>query len=466
MRISDYLRQQHILIDSPCGGAGKCGGCKVLIWSKDEPEKSKRYVLACQTEMEDNLVVQYRGVEVSGESVAEIPVEFNPEWREGPQLLAVDLGSTTIAVKNLTTGETAVGENHQRTYGHDIISRIDAAVRGYGRELRDLMVRDLTDLGERVHFRGGKILISGNTAMEHLLEGQDVTGLSKAPFQPGDITYHRLGEENIYLMPGFSAFVGGDIVSGVYKLDMDLSEEYNLLLDLGTNGEMVLGNRDGFYITSTAAGPAFEGGNIKRGVAGIPGAITDVNIKKGFSRVETIDGKPAVGICGAGVVSACANLLLDGDMDRSGLLAEEYREDGFVLYRRMQGDEIYFTQEDIRQVQLAKAAIRAGIEILIASSGIRIEEIAHVYLAGGLGNAISVEAAVQIGLLPEELANRVVAVSNTSLGGAERFLREESSENGALDLQARMKKIPGMAKEILLANHEDFGKYYLQYLNF
>jgi uncharacterized 2Fe-2S/4Fe-4S cluster protein (DUF4445 family) len=473
MKISEYLRQQQVLLDMPCGGHGICQNCKVTVWKEGELRADAKEVLACQTEYQEGMTILYQGKEIkNGDNLMQgfpLPNHISGK-EEGPQLIAVDLGSTTIAVKNMANGECAVSENHQRAYGHDIVSRIEAAISGQEYVLHDLAWEDLYNLFRRVDFDGnGQVIIAGNTTMQHFLEGVDVKGLSHAPFDAGDISFHKMEESDFYLMPGFSAFVGGDIVSGIYALDMDQSEEYNLLLDLGTNGEMVLGNKDGFYITSTAAGPALEGGNIAEGMAGIPGAIYDVEIKKGFSRAKVIDNRLATGICGAGVIATCAELLRDGCMNSHGILNEEYREEGFPVYSLNEKYVIRLTQDDIRQVQLAKAAIRAGIQVLMDEAKIEWSQISHVYLAGGLGYALNPEHAVEIGMIPEVLLDRVEAVGNTSLLGVTKCISKWQKEGGSIEDCAaihRIEKIPAMGREILLSNHEDFSMYYLSYLDF
>lgn len=269
-------------------------------------------------------------------------------------------------------------------------------------------------------------------------------------------------------MPGFSGFVGGDILSGVYALDMDQRGEISLLVDLGTNGEMVLGNCDGLYMTSTAAGPALEGGNIQYGMPGISGAISDVTVRRGFSRVETIDGEPARGICGSGVIAACSEMLRDGIIDRHGHLSEAYGEEGFPLYRRTQWEEVRFTQEDIRQVQLAKSAIRTGIELLQKAMGVTYDAVQHIYVAGGLGHALSVEKALTIGLLPREYVGRIHVVGNTSLEGAKKYARMyREGEAAVQSTRERMRQIAALRQnEVVLANQSEFMELFLKYMEF
>jgi len=371
--------------------------------------------------------------------------------------------------------QTYTAINRQRAYGADVISRIKASCEGAKAALKESIREDLNRgirwLMEKTgmtqeQVRG--IVIAGNTTMIHLLMGYDCAGLGVYPFTPVNIDLIRGGSREILggdldapvsVLPGISAYVGGDITAGLLECGFDRSEEISMLIDLGTNGEMAIGNRERILVTSTAAGPAFEGGNIQWGTGSVAGAISSVEIKNGRVRIHTIGEREPVGICGTGVLETAAELVHNGIADETGLLDEKYFDGGYPLAVGKDGKTICFTQQDVREIQLAKAAVRAGLETLILRYGIHKEEISHIYLAGGFGFHLDMQKAVRIGLLPEEFEGRVRTVGNSSLGGAVRFLMEEGAED-------RLERMRGVTSEIGLSNDRDFHAFYMDYMFF
>lgn len=388
--------------------------------------------------------------------------------------IAIDLGTTTLAfaLVALRTGKilrTHTAVNPQRLYGTDVISRIKASAEGRGKllmvSIREALYkgsRILTDAAGRGFNFVEKIVISGNTTMLHLLMGYPCDSLGSYPYLPfkaGTIhtTFRELFGNGISvpvtLLPGISAFIGGDVTAGLLACGYDRAEKPCLLIDLGTNGEMAIGNRERILTASTAAGPAFEGGNISCGTGSIPGAISRVSIANGKPRFETMGSQPPIGICGTGVIELAAELLKAGLMDGTGLLAEPYFGRGYPVAG------FFFTQKDIRELQLAKAAVRAGMETLIKLYGITYGELHKVYLAGGFGYRINLDKAVCIGLLPEELIGKTVPAGNTSLAGVILSLTEDAAPN-------RMDRILSAAEEIHLANEEGFEDLFIGSMNF
>jgi uncharacterized 2Fe-2S/4Fe-4S cluster protein (DUF4445 family) len=211
--------------------------------------------------------------------------------------------------------------------------------------------------------------------------GYDCKSLGEYPFTPVNIdliegTYKEILADDylqasVRIVPGISTFVGGDITAGLFSCNVDQQEEYSLLIDLGTNGEMALGNKDKIIVTSTAAGPAFEGGNIEWGVGSLEGAIAGVKIVDGKAEVRTIGDKAPIGICGTGGIETVAELIKAELVDETGCLDDDYFDEGYPLAETENGEEIVFTQQDVREVQLAKAAVRAGIETLFLRYGIQ-----------------------------------------------------------------------------------------------
>ena len=380
--------------------------------------------------------------------------------------LCIDIGTTTIAAERLDGAATAVytAVNRQRRFGADVISRIEASNRGRGRELQSIILRQINEAIDALYpekLPPEQILISANTTMVQLLLGCSCLKMGAYPFEVENKAYteteflYRGRKVPMRIIPSVSAFVGGDIVSGLYSCDFDLSDELNLFVDLGTNGEMALGRRGKILVSSTAAGPAFEGGRISCGTGSCDGAVCSVSLKKG--EIKTINGAPAYGICGTGIVELVAEMLDSGIIDETGLLRDEYFDGGFEF-----ADGLRFTQGDIREVQTAKAAVRAGIETLMSNFGCKYDEIGTVYIAGGFGYRLDIDAACRIGLVPAELARKCVAVGNSSLGGAVRL----AAEHDFAAALGRMDAICGMCREVSLALDAEFEERYVGFMGF
>lgn len=481
----EILRKNGIFVSADCGGKGVCGKCKVLvtegelpitvedkkIFSEEELEKGMR--LSCKAVLQGNLAISLgisdeREFKALGNGEAEcVRVSQQNQYRRGDYGIAIDIGTTTLAFSllELYSGrivDTYTAVNHQRVYGADVISRIQAANAGKGEELRQSIEEDIKNGIEQLGIKGRviQIAIAANTVMLHLLREYSCEGFSRYPFKPVTLETEEFHVEHtkVTLLPGISAFVGADITAGLYACEVMEQDENVLFLDIGTNGEMALKVKDKLYVASTAAGPAFEGGNIKWGVGSICGAISGVTFADGKAKITTIENKMPIGICGTGVVEAVAELLEAGLIDENGKLEEPYFKEGFPLGENEKGEEIVLTQQDIREIQMAKGAIRAGIEILIKQAGIEYKEIEKVYLAGGFGYYLDVKKASQIGLLPKELADKTVAAGNTALKGAIRFLAEQKLKP--------LQKIAENATEVQLAEKKEFQELYLEWMGY
>ncbi len=376
--------------------------------------------------------------------------------------IAVDIGTTTVVAHllNMNTGETTdtvSAVNRQKTSGADVISRIEYCIRKENglTELNEKILNQIGEFALSLVERSGirkdsvySVMAAGNTTMLHLLSGIDPEGIASAPFIPGSLkateyTALELGnfplDSVFFTIPSISAYVGADITAGILNTRMHERNEMSLLIDIGTNGEIVLGNKEVLYCCSTAAGPAFEGAHITCGTGGISGAIDTITMEGNEIRYTTIGDEKPAGICGSGIVDAVAVLLKSGAADFTGRFigAEEAekpltkeimdkyfqqgKSDSLVLVNAEDsatGDNIIFTQKDIREVQLAKAAISAGIATLIHEAGISEDDIQHVFIAGGFGSYISKESAAAIGLIPSGLLDRTESSGNTSGQGA------------------------------------------------
>lgn len=386
--------------------------------------------------------------------------------------ISIDIGTTTVVcyLLNLSTGKRVdvLSElNHQRTFGADVISRMAWCI-DHEEGRQDMKKSIVTQLDAMVHELLEKnhleaidltcLSIAGNTAMMHFLMGLKADHIAKTPFTPA-FTGSALLEASAlgftlpdgvkaYLLPSLSGYVGADIVAGILSSRMYQSEEICLLLDIGTNGEIALGNKDRIVCCSTAAGPAFEGANIKMGMGGVKGAINKVNRQENTLSCEVISGGKPVGICGSGIVDAVSLMLSIGVIDDTGRMLDEDEFEGgpelaarlieadgmkaFVLVKGNEADysdAIVITQKDIREIQLAKAAIAAGINTLVKAFGVKPEAVGKVYLAGGFGSYLDKENAVGIGLIPKALKDRIVVIGNAAGSGASMALLSRECRN-------------------------------------
>lgn len=526
-RLETILKGQGIPCPFICDGTGTCGKCQVRFLS--EPPKptriekallgprllNKGYRLACEVIIiKDSKIyipsekkiqsVNLFDTEAIGER-AKIRHEkvinagknfFEAVHEEAESIfdnknygIAIDLGTTSIAVElvDRNNGEVVYATtcaNHQSVYGADVVTRIDSAIRGKQDILCELVRRDIVNAINEIvsHFDLDKndelpIVLSGNTAMIHMLCGMSCIGLAAYPFEPVDLGTQLINipkdvdlieadiktagadtmiqNEDVYLVktfPGISSYIGGDTVSAIYALGIDRPDEVNVLIDLGTNGEMVVSNRGNIKVASIAMGPAFEGGNISCGTPSISGAINSVSIKNGFCKVKTIDNAYAIGVCGSGVIEAVYEFFANGIIDEHGTYKSEYSR-GYPLCQLNQRQTIVFTQDDVRQLQLAKAAIRASIDVLLNEANIAYSEVDNVYLAGGFGYDLDLNKLIGIGAIPLAWKNKIVAVGNASLEGSRQYLIEHDDE--------RLNFIINNAKEVLLSQTESFQDMYL-----
>ena len=381
--------------------------------------------------------------------------------------LCIDIGTTTIAFERIQNGQRSVAAlvNSQRQFGADVISRIEASNAGRGKELRQKICYQLIE-GVRKLYKNGeqpeRVIISANTTMVHLLMGYSCKTLGSYPFKAYNkerietdlktLTGSGVCNSPVTIIGAVSGFVGGDIVSGMYMCDFDISERINMIVDLGTNGEMAIGNSSGILVSSTAAGPAFEGGRISCGMASVDGAVYAADFKE--RKISTINDKEPVGICGTGIVEVMAELLKTGAVDKTGLLQDEYFKEGYPVTEKLR-----FMQKDIREIQMAKAAVRSGIELIVKRYGCGYKDISSVYIAGGFGCKLNISKACEIGLIPPELKEKCIAIGNSSLGGAVKYAF-------SMDAADRCEKLRGLCREHIIAADEAFNDRFLKYMGF
>ncbi len=450
--VLSVLREQKLLTFSHCGGRGTCGRCVVRFISgaplpkpgdrnRFTPERLREgYRLACLAKPEQHCEIELGFKKEETFILNESLLQREHQGNDGfaleeteDTMIITDLGTTTMVIQLMDRKSGKVIDTHccvnpQRLYGADVVSRMQQAMNGEKEELTTLVNACIADVVSKWKSQGyspKSVIIAGNTVMSHLYLGYDVTTLAKAPFTPVTTEAAKTMIEGIpcVVMPGISAFVGGDIVAGMLVCQREMQKEgiqYALLIDLGTNGEMALLGPDRVLCTATAAGPAFEGG---------------------------ADGM----IRGSELIAMAAECLDKKKMDETGLLATPYFENGVT------NGDLTIYQEDIRNLQMAKAAVFAGIEILLKEYGITTKEVQRVYLAGGFGYKISVEAACRIGLIPVNLKDCTVAVGNTALAGAYLYgkMLWEQKKDPAQELINK-------SDSINLAEKEEFHRCYVQ----
>jgi uncharacterized 2Fe-2S/4Fe-4S cluster protein (DUF4445 family) len=389
--------------------------------------------------------------------------------------LAVDLGTTTVVVEliDLNTGETigtATGNNSQMKYGMDIVSRISFAYQSPDnlQKLQAAILKTLSLMIEQVLQKNQvsqdhiyEVVVAGNTAMNHLLLGIPVDTLAVSPFHAvfqrlPNFAASRLGlrlnpNAKAYVVPNIKSFVGGDISAGLQATGLAHRKGNHLFVDLGTNGEIVLKTEKKFVATSTAAGPAFEGMNISSGMLALPGAIYKAE-KKNRLVLHTIgNGKPH-GICGTGLIDLIAIFLDEGKITPSGKILENK---GTIVIM----GKIALSQQDVREIQLAVAAVKTGIRMICEKHRIKKEDLDKVYIAGAFGNYLHTKNALRIGLLPDIDPRKIVFVGNSSLAGARALLLSRPSRKKTESL---LKKV----HFISLASDPRFQEFFVDSLNF
>ncbi len=505
MTLMSTLLKNGLMQGSFCGGRGDCGRCRVQfirgvmmptmversVMSAEELRQG--YRLSCMARPKDDCVIRLAFAEekeisiisemiavpensdqlsqqnvlskkqttcVSNTGVIEECADSTKIAAVTKAMIAVDLGTTTIVMQlvEIDTGriiDTYCSMNPQRRYGSDVLSRIKAFCDGQREELQKLVLSVLKVGVMQFEEKGMDIqamCIAGNTTMEHLLMGYNVLSLGCSPFTPVEIGLQVFEDSDwdftVWIAPGISTFVGGDIVAGLYALDLlpdieliDYHGQYEnmnkrsddnsdrdmkFLIDLGTNGEMAITDGRRMIVTATAAGPAFEGG-------------------------------ADAGIVGSDMIANTAELLQRGIMNETGLLDEPWFSEGVSVGE----PAVRLFQKDIRALQMAKAAVRAGVEILWKNMG--QPKIGQVYLAGGFGYYLNVEAAFRIGLLPTDMRGKVMAAGNTSLAGAYRIGRDLLT--GKTDKE-RLEKRLSSIESINLAEQEGFDMLYVRHMDF
>ena len=468
-------------VEFPCGGHARCRGCRIRIKEGylpitdpqrnilDEKELNEGWRLACEGRVQDDLIIeldQWKSDVLSDDS----DFQFSPMHGFG---VAIDLGTTTLAAQlvNRETGEVLAVEtaiNPQAKYGGDIMTRIDAASRLVKQNEMQLLIRskindmiiDLFHSSNENISRLKRIIIVGNAVMHNIFCGIDVEPMGYHPFEPvsndlelytpSELRWDLNEDVTIEFLPGVGSFIGSDILIGVWAKNMIESDGIKVLVDLGTNGEIMVGNKDKFLAASTAAGPAFEGAGISMGMRAATGAISTVMTRNGEIIPKVLGSEKARGICGSGLVDAISVYLDDGSIKADGRFLNG--ESIMVM------DPVVITQKDIRELQLAKGAIATGIRLLLKEFNAEEKDVSEVYLSGAFGNYISKRSARRIGLLnfPQK---KITTAGNTALLGAKMALFNKSKINNFYEIREKTTHLD-------LSMHPDFTDIFAELVNF
>ena len=412
--LSTLLGGTEFSVPHPCGGRGVCKKCAV--------EVNGAPALACQYEVHSDVVVHIPAhTEILSETGA-----LESGMLTAHMCFALDIGTTTLALAlvSLDKGEiikVLTRTNPQNAFGADVMSRIDYCSKNGVFRLQKAVAERISEMIEDFGLPViDTMYVSGNATMLHLLFGIDPTPMGKAPYTPAFLESKRCqakdigvqGVKEIISLPAISAFVGADLVAGLNYVGMPKNGKYNLLIDLGTNAEIVLYSQENALCTAAAAGPCFEGANIQCGMSAEKGAIWAYE----NGTCKTVGDITAKGICGTGLIDIVAELLEKGMIEESG-----YMEESFLL-----AEDVYLCQGDVRQFQTAKSAVCSAILTLMERQKISFEMLDKVYLSGGFSGKINIKNAVKVGLLPAELMEICVAVKNSSLLGTAKYACEKN----------------------------------------
>jgi Uncharacterized metal-binding protein len=463
-RLSVVLAQHGVLASADCGGRGVCGKCKIKLLSgnvREAKADKNGYVLACRAVLFEDVTVELLSCSSQNSELTTKPVGELKKLGAGA---AVDIGTTNVvtALFDLKTGRELgrISEkNAQAGFGADVISRIghaDKNLDSLTRLIRAEIGSQIERLEKSANVEVSEAVVSGNTVMLHLFAGVSPTSIGVYPYRATFLESRSFcgGElgvpvKKITLMPSVSAYIGGDVIAGL--LTVEWTDDYSLFIDLGTNGEMVLFKNGKAIAASTAAGPAFEGACIECGSSAEMGAISAVYEKDGKVVCSTVGGGMPKSICGAGLIDAVALLLKRKTIDKTGAFL---KGDKYYL-----SDDVYISQTDIRQFQLAKSAVCSGIQALLSHENISASNVKRLYLAGGVGFYLDKKNAKTVGLLPYGLERVSDAIGNASLAGARLVLLDD----------VYLKKATEMAEICTTAELADstiFNNVFINNLNF
>ena len=455
--LKKVLSDCKITASYPCSGKGICKKCAVhAVGNLSALKRTEKHLpdnlrLACSTlAMGDTVITVSDKENIEGVTDLYLPdIKYDKKQGYGT---VTDIGTTTVAsyLFDLESGkyiDSLCRENPQIKYGADVISRIDFARKNGNDILMTEIVRTVDKMTSSLGTNISESVILGNTTMLHFYKGFSTDKMAVAPFTPSELFGKQIG--NTYFPKCISPFIGADVICGILAADL-CSHNTALLLDIGTNCETVLWHKGSVFCCSSAAGPAFEGANISCGVASVRGAIDRVYIKDGHVEFSTIGHEKPCGLCGSGLIDAASCMLKTGFMDTTGYIENNYPigDSGFAL-----------TQNDIRQLQMAKAAVRAGIDALLCRADTSISSIEKIYLAGGFGSRIDIHSCEKIGLLPSGISEKTISLGNAAAAGGAIMLMKN-------DERIKTEAIADKAVFVSLADDNAFSDSFIRYLSF
>jgi uncharacterized 2Fe-2S/4Fe-4S cluster protein (DUF4445 family) len=466
--VLEAARRAGVPLLSTCGGRGTCGDCAVrVIAGEAEPPDAAELAALARAPEGVRLGCMLRATsDMTVRPVAALPVaRFAVHSGRTAALAAVDLGTTTLSAVLLTADGEQLAEsslaNPQRSFGGDVATRLTLALEGRGEELRALAMRGVAEVlsAPGLPLEGvTRIVVAGNTVMTHLALGVDASGLASHPYA-GSIrgtvrtTAAVAGllalppEADLVFLPPMAAFVGGDVTADVLATALDATRDVRILLDLGTNAEVVVASGGTLAVASAAAGPAFEAAGLACGSPAQPGAVSNVGIRGGDLVLDIVGDPPARSLCGSGALSLVAALLdaghirADGRLVADGPLRARFHLRGDVDAVQVAGEpggseDVYLTQLDIRKLQLAKAAVATALDLTLRHAGHAWDEVAEVLVAGAFGIGVGGELLRRLGVIPSALWAPVTALGDAVLAGAALVALDPALEDRARDVAA------------------------------
>jgi uncharacterized 2Fe-2S/4Fe-4S cluster protein (DUF4445 family) len=488
------LQRNGININADCGGKRSCGKCKFKIIEYTDnidisdserklltdSEINNNIRLACCWHVEQDIVIEIINNGLIENDALDSNMEYleiDKYYKSNKYDIAIDLGTTTISMSLISNENNYVIANYkyinpQKIFGSDIISRIEYSIYDKDKLITKTIIESI-DSKIKAFLKTNnfsndlidRIIISGNTTMIYLLLNINPASLARSPYTVEEtdiinLSYKELfssnvlNNVNVVIMPWSSAFIGGDIVSGLYYSNL-VTKDNVLFIDIGTNGEMTLIKNGKIYATASAAGPAFEGANIKCGIGSINGAIYKVEKIDNMYSFSTLGEKNPIGICGTGLIDLVSCLINDDKINSEGKIVDDNK---YVIYKSKEIDIVLY-QEDIRELQLAKAAIATGIQLLCRQAGIIYDDISELYIAGGFGSYLNLNNAITIGLIPKELKDRVKVIGNSSIGGAIKYSFDKEGDQ-------KIREIKNSIISIDLNSIDEFNNLFIQNINF
>ena len=509
-----HLQEMGMPVTARCSGTGECGSCRIGILSgsglstatraESEVLDTRKERLACQAfvvngdadiiiilEEAPAFSILENGLKTGFHWDPPLVIWVNPEGkvavRNGREIalvegrcsaVALDIGTTTLVARwydlekpdSLPIASVSM-LNPQVRFGDNVIDRIGHTMISPGGQL-DLeeivlgAVNQMLEAGPVDHLEVWEMVAVGNTVMRDLFAGFPVKALGRAPYEPvspGPVRrkarergIHGNPQADLYIPPVLGHFVGADMLAVLLAIGMNRSSDISMAIDIGTNTEIAIGNRDEILVTSCASGPAFEGSGIACGIGAVEGAISEVTVNPDRSvTYHTIGGKAPLGICGSGIVDALAGMLRCGILDSAGKFTGG-REQVIIADRGQPGKSpIFLNGEDIDAVKLAKSAIYAGTRILLESAGIGTRDLSSFFVAGAFGNSIVPGNAAAIGLIPALDPEQVIRAGNAAIEGASQMLL-------SMEKRKEAEAIVGITRHISLENTPDFEDLYIQ----